>query len=241
MRKKVNNKKWCPLTGDIGFPNDLYFKLIERTRELWGSKHIGRRNPDGSYITHCYMPSDAAFEKAREIYEAWMNLRQEEYQRGKLEILCNVDAELRPSYIEDMVLTVCGFKKPYSYTKFTVFEVLTIIAITEAKENMEKGINNALPFELIEIAKNYSPDAILGQKVIEGGRTSGKARRAQVVFDRFEVWKNWQKEADNIWKRDLTQSKSKRAVAISIKKNLGCKDSINTIRQKIKKPNMKDT
>lgn len=224
-KEKVVKDPWCPLTGDIG-PHD---NLILRARDLWGVRHIVEDN-----IFHAYRPNKADIEKARKIYDRW-----DEYQHDPMRIKgleLNLSMALDPGRreqarqesLKDITLLFYGLDA-------SIQEVFSVLAIYEARRVSK---NPAWPLELLAMAKEYSPDALRGKRVINGAIGSGNARREQVKEEREEIWEDLQKRAEKIWGKNPRLSKLQTASRIYnalIKEDPAEVLSVSTIRQRIKK------
>lgn len=185
MKKEKDTKEnWCPLMGDIGPPGGLYEGTIERARYFWGTKATANRDSNGDVIQCFYRPCIATIKKARRIYDAWMFFRDEEnkaWGEGNeacqtLNLLCSADENMRQTYIEDIHIKF----RIANINDVSPFEVLTIIVIAEANENIKIDENSALPFTLLRIAEDFNPNTIIGAK----HRKTQKTKR-----DRRQIYK----------------------------------------------------
>lgn len=184
MKKKTQKENWCPLMGDIGPPGGLYEGTIERARYFWGTKATANRDSNGDVIQCCYHPDIATIKKARRIYDAWMVFRDEENKAWgeeneacqTLNLLCSADENMRQTYIEDIHIKF----RIANINDVSPFEVLTIIVIAEANENIKIDENSALPFTLLRIVEDLNPDVTFGRqrrKQIKEWSSKGRAGR----------------------------------------------------------------
>lgn len=144
--KKSKKAPWCPLIGP-----GPYNEVIERARLLWGRPGMG------------YSPK--TIKKAKQIYDRWDEFQSDPLNLDRVQayadLAVNSQTAHREEYLTDITLLFYGLEA-------SIQEVFSIMAIYEAQVSKAP----AWPLELLTIAKEYSPDALLG-----------KDRRVQV--------KNW--------------------------------------------------
>lgn len=239
-------KDFCPLLGNIPYiknlhsADDLYLNAIKRARGLWSKDNAELRHPDGYVMeSMCFTEKDT--EKAKRLFNAWRELRHDDLLTF-MALISSAEESGRDSYIEDIMQR---FKiKTGAIEEFNVSEVLSIIIIYEAIESLEQlkktGKGDALSLELLSVLENYNPDVMRGKKVKAGCSNAGAGRALQIMEERHPVWEDWQKRANEIWKRNPCLSKLETAKKI-LKTLQGDPDyfsplpTISTIRQRIKK------
>lgn len=80
-----------------------------------------------------------------------------------------------------------------------------------------------------------NPDAKRGRKATENLEAPRLRANRQRHEERKAEWQRWQAAAEEVWRKNPQMRKSLRGTAAIIRKQLGLNDSIDTIRDRLKK------
>lgn len=170
---------------------------------------------------------------------------------------------------DDLIDSFGNHKSWLNFQEIKDWQVLSIIAIYEARKPINLTLYSHVPWHYYGTAKwcfvedfETKPEIIThvqntkyilekakllknlqniqrGQKIMDGAKKSGEARRAQVQDERSPEWEKWQTMALEIWRKNPNISESAAATNIWEKLKSEGKSKLSskrTIRHRISKP-----